>query len=130
MNSPPERLPVAAEHISGTTLPSVVAVVLEPGPQRVLARVRGEIDREDGDGLRGYLVEALNSSRDGLELDLSAVTFCDTTGVHLLVELDRLALKADKSLVLAAVSRPVARLLRLSGVHRQLTIRAWPTAAL
>lgn len=130
MASRPDRVPVsAAEHISGTVHPSVVGVVFAPGPRRVLARVRGEIDMEDGDGLRGDLVSALESSRDGLDVDLSAVTFCDTTGLHILLDLHRRALQAGKSLVLTALSRPVARLLRLSGVQHVLTVRSWPTPA-
>ncbi|MFB6619381.1 STAS domain-containing protein [Streptomyces sp. NPDC056367] len=127
MTSLPDRLPVT-EYAGGAVQPSVVSVVFEPGPQRVLARVSGEIDMDDADGLRGDLVSALESSPDGMDVDLSAVTFCDTTGLHILLDLHRLALEAGKSLVLTALSRPVARLLRVSGVQQVLTVRAWPPA--
>ncbi|WP_052713491.1 STAS domain-containing protein [Streptomyces katrae] len=132
MTSPPDRSPTAAaaaEHTRGTLHPSVVAVVVEPGPQRVLARLRGEIDTEDSDGLRGRLTEALDSSRHGLDVDLSAVTFCDSSGLHILLDLNRRALTAGKTLVLTAASRPVARLLRLSGAEQVLTVRDRPTPA-
>ncbi|RSS68507.1 STAS domain-containing protein [Streptomyces sp. WAC06614] len=124
MTSLPDRLPFAAEDVSGTLRPSVVTVVFEPGPQRVLARVRGEIDMEDGTGLRQDLTAALEGSREGLDVDLSEITFCDTTGLHILLDLDELARHAGKSLVLTALSRPVARLLYLSGVQQLLTVRA------
>ncbi|MEU3913948.1 STAS domain-containing protein [Streptomyces sp. NPDC029721] len=132
MTSPPDRAPTAAaaaEHTRGTLHPSFVAVVVEPGPQRVLARLRGEIDAEDSDGLRGRLTEALDSSRHGLDVDLSAVTFCDSSGLHILLDLNRRALTAGKTLVLTAASRPVARLLRLSGAEQVLTVRDRPTPA-
>ncbi|MGT2526051.1 STAS domain-containing protein [Streptomyces nojiriensis] len=125
MTALPDRLPVT-EYSGDTARPSVAVVVLEPGPQRILARVCGEIDMDDADGLRADLTSALESSRYGLDVDLSAVTFCDTTGLHVLLGLDRLALEAGKSLVLTALSRPVARLLHVSGVRHVLTVRAWP----
>ncbi|MFD8638343.1 STAS domain-containing protein, partial [Streptomyces sp. NPDC059656] len=127
MTALPDRLPVT-EYSGDTARPSVAVVVLEPGPQRILARVCGEIDMDDADGLRADLTSALESSRYGLDVDLSAVTFCDTTGLHVLLGLDRLALEAGKSLVLTALSRPVARLLHVSGVRHVLTVRAWPPA--
>ncbi|MFE4633594.1 STAS domain-containing protein [Streptomyces sp. NPDC056773] len=116
----------AANHIGGTMPPPVAAVLIDPGSQRVLARVRGEIDMDDADGLRKNLTTALVSSRDGLDVDLSAVTFCDSSGLHVLLDLNRLALEAGKSLVLTALSRPVARLLRLTGTQHTLTVRDWP----
>ncbi|MFJ8209365.1 STAS domain-containing protein [Streptomyces sp. NPDC096033] len=132
MTSSPDRAPTAAaaaEHSGGTLRPSVVAVLVEPGAQRVLARLRGEIDAEDADGLRGRLTAALDSSRHGLDVDLSAVTFCDSSGLHILLDLHRRALSAGKTFVLTAPSRPVARLLRLSGAEQVLTVRDRPPPA-
>ncbi|MFE3286924.1 STAS domain-containing protein, partial [Streptomyces sp. NPDC059233] len=125
MTALPDRLPVT-EYAGGTARPSVAVVVLEPGPQRILAHVSGEIDMDDADGLRADLLSALDSSRDGLDVDLSAVTFCDTTGLHILLDLNRLALETGKSLALTALSRPVARLLHVSGVQQVLTVHVWP----
>ncbi|MFF6771998.1 STAS domain-containing protein [Streptomyces sp. NPDC012637] len=119
-------LPAAVEHINGTLRPSVVAVVCEPGAQRVAVRVCGEIDMEDADGLRRDLTAALDSSPCGLDIDLSAVTFCDSQGLHVLSDLNRQARKAGKTLVLTAPSRPVARLLRVTGAQHLLTVRGWP----
>ncbi|WMX43615.1 STAS domain-containing protein [Streptomyces roseicoloratus] len=119
-------LPAVVEHVNGTLRPSVVSVVVEPGPQRVVARVRGEIDMENADGLRRDLTAALEGSIRGLDIDLSAVTFCDSQGVHVLGDLNRLAHKAGKTLVLTALSRPVARLLRATGAQYVFIVRGWP----
>lgn len=127
MITPPPRLTAtAAERVSVTMSPSVVAVVVEPGPQRVLARVCGEIDMEDADELRRDLIAALDSSASGLDIDLSGVTFFDCSGLHILLRLNRLALRAGKTLVLTALSPRVARLLQLTGTHHVFTVRARP----
>ncbi|MFI2735943.1 STAS domain-containing protein [Streptomyces sp. NPDC018711] len=105
---------------------SVLTVVFEPGSQRVLARVCGEIDLEDADELRRDLVAALDSSACGLDIDLSGVTFCDCSGLHVLLRLNRLARHAGKTLVLTALGPRVARLLELTGTHHVFTVRARP----
>ncbi|WP_371614361.1 STAS domain-containing protein [Streptomyces sp. NBC_00454] len=109
----------------GTTVsePSAVSVVFEPNPLRVLARVSGEIDMEYASALREDLAPALTSSRHGLDLDLSGVTFCDSSGLHLLLDLDRMASDTGKNLVLTALSHCIARLLEITGTRSVFTIR-------
>ncbi|WP_086824526.1 STAS domain-containing protein [Streptomyces sp. NRRL B-24572] len=114
-----------AAHVSGLMPPSVVSVIFVPGPHRVLARVSGEIDTADAAGLRQNLTMALTASRGGLDIDLAAVTFCDSSGLHVLLDLNHLALRDGKTLVLTALSRPVALLLRLAGTHHVLTVHGW-----
>ncbi|MEV7541142.1 STAS domain-containing protein [Streptomyces sp. NPDC089915] len=127
MTSPLDGLPAPAAGDTGAILPpSSLSLTFEPGPHRVLARVSGEIDMDDAEGLRKDLSTALDSSRDGLDVDLSAVTFCDSQGLHVLLDLNRLAAKTGKSLVLTALSRPVAHLLDVSGTDRLLKVRGRP----
>ncbi|UZX26347.1 STAS domain-containing protein [Streptomyces tanashiensis] len=78
---------VVGADISGDAQPSVVAVDFEPGHQRVLARVCGEVDIEDADELGADLAAALDVSVSGLDVDLSAVTFCDCSCLHMLFRL-------------------------------------------
>ncbi|MGW6577643.1 STAS domain-containing protein [Streptomyces sp. NPDC054945] len=101
---------------------SVLAVVVEPGPQRALARVSGEIDMDGAGQLREDLIAALSAAPGGLDVDMAAVTFCDSSGLHVLLDLDRQAQQAGKTLVLTALSRPVARLLWLTGAEQVLTV--------
>ncbi|MFE1805273.1 STAS domain-containing protein [Streptomyces sp. NPDC059533] len=72
------------------------------------------------------LTVALESSRDGLDIDMSAVTFCDSSGLDVLLDLNRMALEAGKSIVVTAPSRPVDRVLRLTGADGVLTVRGRP----
>ncbi|MFD0369638.1 STAS domain-containing protein [Streptomyces sp. NPDC127114] len=119
-------LPAGAAHINGALRPSVVAVVVEPGPLRVVAHLSGEIDMDNAAGLRRDLAAALESSSRGLDVDLSAVTFFDSQGLHVLEGLNRLARKAGKTLILTALSRPVARLLHVTGAQHVFIVRGWP----
>ncbi|WP_185893872.1 STAS domain-containing protein [Streptomyces sp. WAC05950] len=124
MTSHPELPAVGADPAD-----SVLAVVVEPGPQRVPAHVSGEIDMDGAGQLRADLTAALCASPGGLDVDLAAVTFCDSSGLHVLLDLDREAKQAGKSLVLTALSRPVARLLRITGAEQVLTVHGWPSAS-
>lgn len=51
-----------------------------------------------------------------LVLDVSAVTFCDSSGLSALVQLRRLALDAGGSVVLTSVPGHLMRLLEISGL--------------
>ncbi|MEV5975143.1 STAS domain-containing protein [Streptomyces sp. NPDC051921] len=101
-----------------------VAVVFESGPQRVLARVSGEIDLDSARSLREDLFTAFRTSPTGLVVDLAAVTFCDSSGLHILLDLHWLAAKTGKSLVLTVLSRPVARLLDITGTRPMFTLHS------
>ncbi|MEU8434467.1 STAS domain-containing protein [Streptomyces sp. NPDC029216] len=115
-------IPADSLHSTLPLAPGVTAD-FEATPQRVVARLCGEIDLEDARGLREDLVTALRASRTGLDLDLSAVTFCDSSGLHLLLDLNRLATETGRTLVLTVLSRPVARLIQLTQTERVFTIR-------
>ncbi|MFB7356049.1 STAS domain-containing protein [Streptomyces gardneri] len=62
----------------------------------------------------------------GLDVDLSGVTFCDSSGLDMLLRLNRRANRAGKSLVLTALSPRVTRLLRLTGAEHLFTTHTWP----
>ncbi|MFI1280096.1 STAS domain-containing protein [Streptomyces sp. NPDC020858] len=126
MIAPFDRTPAAAGADGATVHRSTVAVEVASGPHRTPARVRGEIDLDHVGALRRDLVAALDAAGTGLDLDLSAVTFCDSSGVHLLLALNTLAADADKTLVVTAVSRRVARVLEITEAERLLTFREPP----
>ncbi|MGW2342418.1 STAS domain-containing protein [Streptomyces sp. NPDC001661] len=78
----------------------------------VLLHARGELDLNTAPGLDRALVP-LHPRR--CELDFADVPFTDSTGINLLVRHHRLAADAGGSLRLIAVSRPVRRVLDISG---------------
>ncbi|MFJ9598033.1 anti-sigma factor antagonist [Streptomyces virginiae] len=100
-----------------------LAVAVDPGPQRTRVAVSGEIDMDDAAEVRADLTAALDASPGGLDIDLAAVTFCDSSGLHVLLDLHQQALDIGKTLVLTALSRTVVRLLHITGAQDVLTVR-------
>ncbi len=83
----------------------------EHGRSRVL--VVGEIDLDVAEEFRRTLLEALESG-DGLELDLTRVSFCDCSALRVLMELRDRGLAAGRVVVVVEASWCVWRLLELT----------------
>ncbi|MFE9845286.1 STAS domain-containing protein [Streptomyces goshikiensis] len=103
-----------------------IAIAVHPGPRRTRAQVSGEMDADNQDDVRAALGAALDSSTSGLDLDLSALTFCDSAGLHLLIDLQHAAATTGKTLVLHAPSPQLNRLLALTGAAPLFTVHAPP----
>ncbi|MEE1782178.1 STAS domain-containing protein [Streptomyces sp. SP17BM10] len=74
----------------------------------------GEIDMDNAAAVRRVLATTLGESRTGLDVDLAAVGFCNSSGLHVLLDLRRHAANTGKSLVLTGLSPAVARLLEIT----------------
>ncbi|MGW2039466.1 STAS domain-containing protein [Streptomyces virginiae] len=105
-----------------------LAVAVERWPERTRVRVSGEIDMEDAAEVREHLAAALDAAPGGLDVDLAGVTFCDSSGLHVLLDLNQQALEAGKTLVLTALSRTVVRLLHITGTRGVLTVEDLPAS--
>lgn len=92
-----------------------------------LAHVAGDLDIATAPQLRAQALALIEQAHRHLILDLSGVTFCDSSGFNALVGIYRCARTADGSLVLAAVPGRLERLLDLTGISTLLP--AHPTAA-
>ncbi|NHC44580.1 STAS domain-containing protein [Motilibacter aurantiacus] len=88
--------------------------------KRAIVHVTGEIDLETGPRLREFLTSELNqlSAPSGeLVLDLTAVTFCDSSGLQALIATLRRARLLGVRLVLRVIpDSRFARFLALAGV--------------
>ncbi|MFI9063547.1 STAS domain-containing protein [Streptomyces sp. NPDC053429] len=84
------------------------------GPRLVVA-LTGAMDWNTAPQLREECVRLLADSPH-LVLDVSAVTFCDSSGLSALVQLRRQALSAGGSVVLTSVPEHLLRLLEISGL--------------
>lgn len=98
-------------------LPSPATVDTVPDGARVSVIVRGEIDLDTSQRLRPGLLHALNGAADGVDLYLSEVTFCDCSGINLLLDLRRLALLQDKTVTVLSRSPAVERMFDLTATH-------------
>ncbi|WP_131737608.1 STAS domain-containing protein [Actinomadura roseirufa] len=91
-----------------------------------LIAVRGELDVATTPHLRERLNAALVDAVPPVVIDLSGVTFCDASGLTLLVEARR---RAHGAVVLAAPRPQMAKLLRVTGLDRAFTVSPNVTAA-
>jgi anti-sigma B factor antagonist len=84
-------------------------------------RLVGDLDLGTVDRLRSAVGAACGSGRE-VRLDLSGLSFCDSTGVGTLVWLHRQASAVGGRLVLYAPRRHVREVLRISGVDRAIPV--------
>jgi len=90
-------------------------------------RVRGELDLTSATQFKQTLHEALEHALLVI-IDLRALTFMDSTGLHAIMEADARARRSGHRLVLIRGSGQVDRLLKLVGVTDRLRILDLPAA--
>jgi anti-sigma B factor antagonist len=88
------------------------------GPIRALVTVSGEVDLETAPQLGDHALAALKDVSVHLVLDLRGVTFMDSTGLKVLLATAHRVDLAGGSLVLVAATRPVHRILTLTGLDK------------
>jgi anti-sigma B factor antagonist len=106
------------------------AVAVQCRDHVTIVQPRGELDMATVETLRATLdaaiAEALLAALDGFEtgarlvLDLRRLSFIDSTGLHLLVALDRRARHDGFQLTLVAPAPPVDRAIELCGLREVL----------
>lgn len=82
--------------------------------------VSGEVDAHTAPTFEAHLLAA--PSDRALRLDLGAVAFMDSSGLRVLVDAHQRMAKCDHPLVLVRPSRPVMRLIEISGLSDHLSI--------
>lgn len=83
--------------------------------------VAGEIDMASADAFRDRLLTCLEGS-DSLRVDLSGVTFMDSSGLSALMLMHRAAAEAGKEAALIQLSPITSRLLDVSGLRGVLNV--------
>jgi anti-sigma B factor antagonist len=89
----------------------------------VVVDVSGEVDVDGAADLRQALVHAVTSGFVDLEVDLQGVTFIDCTALGVLVAAVRAVREHQGRLQLVVSDRAVLRLLRISSLHRVMSVR-------
>jgi anti-sigma B factor antagonist len=110
------------------------AIEVERRDHVTIVRPRGELDFATVEALRAALdaavAETLRAARDGFErparllVDLSRLSFIDSTAVHLLVALDERARRDGFELTLLAPAAPIDRVIRVCGLDQVLPFAA------
>jgi anti-anti-sigma factor len=84
----------------------------------VMAVVEGEIDLSNASILQTELTAAVSNAALGLLIDLTALEFLDSSGVHMLYQIaDRLATRQQRFAVVIPADAPPRRAIELSGVE-------------
>jgi anti-anti-sigma factor len=99
-------------------------IAVEDGPVR-LVRLVGELDVDSGRRCGAALDSAVSTALQPIVVvDLSKLTFCDSSGVRILLALHRLAADAGRELWIRDVMPSVALVLNLTGADRVLVAAA------
>lgn len=118
---------------SGTTVNPGLDLSAQTAGGITIAELTGELDIASAPALREQLLSLLRPGSSRLVIDLSRVSFCDASGLAVLVNTARRARLLGGFLRLAAVSPQVGRVLNITGLHRQLanfpTVQAAATGA-
>jgi anti-sigma B factor antagonist len=96
---------------------------------RGLVSLQGEVDIYTAPRLKERLTELLDAGVTGLVVDLTDVTFIDSTALGVLIGGVRRLHEVEGHMALVVATRPVERVLTLTGLDRVFTIHATRDAA-
>ncbi|HEY2206353.1 MAG TPA: STAS domain-containing protein [Pseudonocardia sp.] len=107
--------------------PSPGTFAAETGPDSVTIRLDGDLDHLTTDELVARVRALLDERRPAhLHLDFARLGFCDTTGLSGLLMVHRLTSGSGVTLHLDNRTRPLNRLLEVTGTLRHLTAPPGP----
>jgi anti-anti-sigma factor len=89
---------------------------------RAVVSVGGEVDLETASQLGDHALAALQDVSPHLVLDLTGVTFMDSTGLKVLLSIQRRADLAGGSFALAGAGNSVRKVLSLTGLDQTFAI--------
>ncbi|WP_443054671.1 STAS domain-containing protein [Streptomyces sp. NBC_00691] len=106
---------------AGPVGPRLTAGVRWSGATAVVT-VTGELDRDTQEPLHAALADALDRRPERVVVDCERLTFCDSTGLNLLLTARLDAREAGSRLELAALRPPVDRAFGVTGVVTVFTV--------
>lgn len=84
--------------------------------------VAGEVDLDTASQLGDHALEALRGVSVHVVLDLTGVTFMDSTGLKVMLTVQRRAELAGGSFAVVGASRPVRKVLSLTGLDQTFAL--------
>jgi anti-sigma B factor antagonist len=93
---------------------------------RIRLTVRGEVDLYTSPELRKAIMKAVPAAQGGVEVELSAVDYMDSSGVATLVEGFKTARESAKAFILMNPSKSVMRVLELARLDAVFEINRAP----
>lgn len=97
-------------------MPDETARLFIATPETGVYVLSGEVDAHTAPQLADHFESLPGGAEGALVIDMAAVTFMDSSGLRVLIELNRRASEAGTSLTVRAPSRSVARIIEISGL--------------
>jgi anti-anti-sigma factor len=110
--------------VLGSSVPSPFRAVVEPGDGAVGVRFAGELDLAAVEEAEAVLEQVRGEKPGSMELDLSELTFLDSSGLHLVFKLHRACRDDGCALEIVPGPRSVQRVFGLAGVLEILPFKA------
>ncbi|MET8988506.1 STAS domain-containing protein [Nonomuraea wenchangensis] len=99
-----------------------LTVTYQPHSARIhVLVVAGDLDHHTSPRLQSALDQVALAPGDGLVIDLSALPFCDSTGISVLVVAHQRAQDAGARLALAGLEHDIAHVFKIMGLDRLLS---------
>jgi anti-anti-sigma factor len=96
-----------------------------------VAGFTGDIDLSNATDISNAITEAISNDARGVVLDLSAVDYLDSAGIHLVFRMrDALRARGQKLILVVADGSLVARTLELASVSSQVAVEPTLEAAI
>ena len=103
--------------------PDILTVTVREGPaSSVILVAAGEIDRDSRDELDRAADEVLSGGVYRLMIDVAAVSFCDSSGLSLFIDLHRRTRRHDGWLRLVSVPPYLREMLRVTHLDEMIEI--------
>jgi anti-sigma B factor antagonist len=96
-----------------------MSIVQDRTEEGWLIRVDGDVDLASAPALEDALEKA---GEDPVRVDLSGVTFMDSSGLRVLLAASKRAKERGHHLTLASPAGPVRRLLEITGLDKELAV--------
>jgi anti-anti-sigma factor len=118
------RAAVADETVETSSVDLLAVDVSRAEASAVVCRIAGDLDLGTVDAARATLNLALTSRAQVLVVDLSAVEFCDSAGLNMLLQIRLDAVAVGTTMRLASPGAAVARIFELTGADSVFSIHA------
>jgi anti-sigma B factor antagonist len=112
---------MSLEHLHNGATAEILAVGASRNGGEYIIELAGELDLSGVTRVSEAFASALDSDARAIVLDLRALEFLDSTGVHSIITAERLAAERDMSFVIIRGPRQVQRILEIAGIAERLT---------
>jgi anti-sigma B factor antagonist len=120
-----QRMLPSAQTVADVVGALPLGILVSREENSLVVSLTGELDDATAPFLRETLAEITGSLNEELMLDISSLTFIDSTGLSLVVTLNKLLEHRGARLVILSPTPSTRRLFELTGLAKILTI--WPS---